>query len=66
MGTLLRVRIDEAAFRDLVAGRAARLQTRYGADVAVEAILEDIGFSQMIEHVCAASKKPRPRPGPGE
>jgi hypothetical protein len=64
--TLLRVRIDDAAFRDLVAGRTAKLQTHYGAEVAVEAILEDIGFPRMIEHVCAASKKPRPKPASGE
>jgi hypothetical protein len=48
MTDLLRARINEKAFRELVAGRVAKLETRHGAELAVEVILEDIGWSKIL------------------
>ena len=42
----IRVVIDEAAFRALVAGQAASLRTADGLEV--EAILSDIGWAKMV------------------
>lgn len=51
---ILRTRIDEAAFRELVAGRVAKLQTRHGAELAVETVLEDIGWDRMLAAISDA------------
>lgn len=44
-GPVIRVRIDEADFRQLVAGKVARLVSAKGE--VIEVILADIGFDRM-------------------
>jgi len=46
--TLVRAKIDAKAFRELVAGHPARLQTRHGANLEIEVLLEDMGWSVML------------------
>jgi hypothetical protein len=61
-GRPVRVALDEAAFRELVAGRIARLPLRpwpHGEDppVAVEIILSDIGWDRMQAAIDAAQRE---------
>lgn len=56
---VIRAVIDEAAFRDLVAGRVATLRTADGG--RVEIILSDIGWSRMLLAIDAARGEPYAR-----
>jgi hypothetical protein len=65
MTDILRAKIDEQAFRELVAGKVVRLETpRYGAEIAIEVILEDIGWGRMLDAIAnavAEQLKDKPR-----
>ena len=60
-------RIDEAAFRDLVDGRAITLELASGAgngalgDVRAHVILADIGWERMLAALYDATLAPPPR-----
>lgn len=54
MTNKLRARIDEQAFRELVAGRVAKLETSDGDDLTVEVILADVGWDRMVDAVTDA------------
>jgi hypothetical protein len=62
MADILRARINEAAFRELVAGRMAKLETRHGAGLAVEVVLADIGWANMIDAIRDAVAETKVRP----
>jgi hypothetical protein len=58
----IRLALDEAAFRELVAGRVARVPLRpwrHGEDppVAAEIILSDIGWDRMRAAIDAAQRE---------
>jgi hypothetical protein len=46
---MIRLALDEAAFRDLVAGNVVKLRTT--TNLSVELLLSDIGWSRMLTAV---------------
>jgi len=58
MPTMLRIVLDETAFRDLVAGKAVRLEATNpeGPPALVGIILSDIGFERMLRAIRDASQ----------